>query len=256
MAAPPPLSIIIWKTKHNRKNEITQSRFFVKFGDQYLDLDARHYDSSDVSRILFDIEIHYILNIYTQTDIDTHTHSIKGRHNIMLHDMHRTTQDNIMMYRVYNDIQNAILNRINGFEGNTSDELYKRHSTYLINAIPHTISGRYGPSSDTSTDTDTILDGSMCSGDTRADIFAEANNDVNDFLGLTQYLNSAGDVDVDEINDIIGNHEQFMYEDTVEFRKALKHHPERRDELITIRRDMWQNSRYYTEISEALGFGG
>ena len=33
-------------------------------------------------------------------------------------------------------------------------------------------------------------------------------------------------------------------------------HPERRDELITIRRDMWQNSGYYTEISEALGFGG
>lgn len=254
MSVPPPISILGWKTKLNEKRKITRFRFLVKFNELYLYLDARHTaPDSRLSQILYDIEITELPNMCSPADIDLYINSMKGRHSIILHDIHRTTEDNIMMYRVYNDIQNAILNRISGFEGQTSMELYRRYTKEYIDPIPHINTGLYGEDIDR-TDTDTILDASMCSGDTRADILAKASYDVNRLLGLLKFIDTAKDEDENALCNLISDNELLMYQDTVQFRKALKCYPERHDELFAIRRNMWENSQYYRTISE--GFGG
>lgn len=249
--------IITWKTRHNAHNEITHSRLLVTFQSKYYYIEGKHIDHSGFDHIFNNIIVTQINPEYTPQDIEKYSNAIPGRHNIMLNDPLRTTNQNIELYRVKLSVQEAILSYISGYESKInnieSNASYIRSAETYIDTIYHDTISIYGEGL-SNIDTNSSINCSMCSNDTRADILGDCEYDINNVLGISDIIYT--DDNYDTIQDIIIQYKTEIYSDTVAFKKALKLYPERERELYNIRVNKWQNSDYYNDIANKLEFGG
>src|SRR6185369_1410348 len=103
-------------------------------------------------------------------------------------------------------------------------EIPREHSIYF--PIEHEVVNRYGDESD---DTASELNGSQCSGDTRADIYCECEQEVIKLMEI-----EFNDDDADDINDIVSDYQKEIYSDCVAFRKSTD-----QSSYITQRQQYW-----------------
>lgn len=242
------LCILAWKTRHNARNEITLSRFFVKFGSIFYRVESSHDFEDEIDYELKNIKITEIGQNMTQTEIDDYIKSIVGRNSVPLLGVDRSTEMNVRFHQASCDIQRAITSYINGFQG-LHNEMDIVGNEYYYNHIDHTEVDIYG---DLNTiDTASDLNGSLCSGDTRYHILQACIDEVNAILGFSTFSSQE-----DEIYEIIRTYEDEIYSDIISYRKALELYPERKDELLTIHTDRWQGSEYWAQIAKLLGLLG
>ena len=251
------IEILVWKDRLNAHKEATVSRFIVSYGDDnFYKVIAKH---SCGDHVLINLDVCRLNQIKSKSEaIEYGNTSLKGHVNEILSDVKRSTSDNIRLRRMTLDIENVILAFIEDYGTGETD--YKHcYDRQDIDGIAlnkdHDDVDRYGDTG--SVDTDSELNFSDCSGDTRAEGEAECEHEILELVGLINVLdevekkadaiNTRGPYVCDQVYECLSNHDREIYSDVVAFRK-VKSDPA----LIEKRKQYWLNSKLFAKLSEII----
>lgn len=215
----------------NARTFTTQSR-----GKYIHGIIGEEYGGCFTEHILNNIKVTEIMNI---TDGGAeYIRSILGRHCISYYDGEgRSTNENIELYRVKCEVHSAILAYINGYDSGFNNLILEnddRTNWYL--PIDHDHVKLYGSVSDT--DTDSELNGSLCRQEIKINIGMSVVHALRSELGVPDsHIPSKSSEEISEIDD---GYTQQIYEDYVAYRKAIRLHPDRKEELSRICLNKWQ----------------
>ena len=218
------IKILIWKDRFNARQTITVSRFIISYNESsYYQLIARH---SSGDHLLINIKVTNLHNITsTEQAIKYGKTHLKGHESKIMEDVQRSTKENIRLRRIQLDIENAILTFISQYgSGPTiSQHCYnKEELTSIRLPMEHDSIDRYGDTQ--SQDTDSNLNFSDCSGDTRAEGMATCELEILELLDIeTAFddLNKDHSDFCDQISDCLSDYNHEIYSDCVAFHKAV-----------------------------------
>ena len=212
-----------WKNRRNAKKEITTARLVCSI---QIDRSVRFFQvigevSLRKDTILNNIQVEHLIGIVSeQQALHYIKFSLKGRDTGLIDDVYRSTANNILLRRVILETEDIVLNYIQHHEfGNVVyRETEKLDSDYPIS---HDRIDRYsfytGFDDLASIDTDSSLNGSNLSGDSRGEITANCEGELLALLGV-----EIPDEKSDEINDLMAEYYTEVYSDCVAFEKAVK----------------------------------
>lgn len=240
--------IIAWKAKHNVLGVITVSRFLVEENSIYYYVVGDQNSGQHGEHILNNIVVIEVQNINNQDDVDRYVGGMRGRHCVSVTDGTWSTNMNIELHRLKVDIEGAIL---------AYHDMYR--GKYNIWDGPHPIrhfdSIVYGDVNDI--DTESELNGSICSSGTKQFIEQDCVDELNTILGFDAYIKNIKDWygHADKHN-IFAKYRNEIYQDTVAYKKAMMRYPEMHAELLKKHINIWRNSQYGDDMAQIFGWGG
>lgn len=247
------MRILGWKDRHNANGEITTSRLLVAYDNHYFKVVGRQ---SDDSHALININVTLLKELQNDDDAKKYIETqLKGRHNCLLVDHHRSTAQNIYLYRIQLDVESAILwaHSLDDpkMEIKIESELYNpvQLSAEYGQSMPHDKITEYGDHDDI--DTNSSLNFSNCSGDTRADTSADCEREIVELLGLASPYEQIKDENYqifDKMCDCFYENAKQIYSDCVAFRKALRKCPDQREELTQKRLKYWLHGSFHKQL--------
>ncbi len=254
------IKIIGIKSRHNAKHDPTWSRYVVCYHDIYYQIEGKSTSTDGLTLDVDDTTQLVNINITELIKITTHEQAndyflqnIQGQINPLIDDVMRSTHENLQKRLIEIQLESALC-------------LFLSGQTQMINQyIPRTVecgfekkllldAERYDLTADDcqTIDTNSELNWSMCSGDTREDSLDEATQQLFQLLGFYDPPHQITNKYSDRLWDILGNYSDDIMSDMIAYNKAIIKSPNQIDNLTQKCRNYWVDHNLYKDIINLL----